>query len=442
MSNLKKIRIGAGAGFSGDRLEPAEILASQGEIDYLILECLAERTIALAQKRKLSDPNKGYDPLLERRMKKLLPIIAEKGIKVISNMGAANAPAAAAKIIEIAIRKNLKIKVAAVTGDDVLSLITGEEITLESGKPLSSFGKIVSANAYLGADSILPALNAGAEVIITGRVADPSLVVAPLMHSYGWTYSDTELIGKATVIGHLLECAGQVTGGYFADGVKKIVPNLEILGHPYADIFPDGTAVIGKVEGTGGIISLATVKEQLLYEVLNPFAYLTPDVSADFTTVSLKQIGHEKVQVTGGNGSTKPEKLKVSVGYQGGFMGEGEILYAGAFALERAKMAGEIVEKRLQEHFTEPLRIDYIGSNAAHAGLGDGNSSYEIRLRVSGLAKTAEIAAWIGEEVEALYTNGPSGGGGVRKSVTEIIGIQSILIDRESIHSSFSIFES
>ena len=345
MSNLKKIRIGAGAGFSGDRLEPAEILASQGEIDYLILECLAERTIALAQKRKLADPNKGYDPLIERRMEKLLPIISEKGIKVISNMGAANAPAAAAKIIEIATRKNLKIKVAAITGDDVLSLITGDEITLESGKPLNSFGKIVSANAYLGADSILPALNAGAEVIITGRVADPSLVVAPLMHSYDWTYADTDLIGKATVIGHLLECAGQVTGGYFADGVKKVVPNLEILGHPYADIYPDGTAVIGKVEGTGGMISLATVKEQLLYEVLNPFAYLTPDVSADFTTVSLEQIGPDKVQVRGGNGSTKPEKLKVSVGYQAGFMGEGEILYAGAFALERAKMAAKSLRK-------------------------------------------------------------------------------------------------
>lgn len=443
MKELKKIRIGAGAGFSGDRLEPAKILAQDGEIDYLVLECLAERTIALAQKRKMVDSSKGYDPLLERRMEILLPIIKEKGIKILSNMGAANPLAAAKKITEIAAKNNLTIKVAAVVGDDVLSLITGNEITLESGQPLNSFGKIISANAYLGADSILPAVASGADIIITGRVADPSLVVAPLMYEFGWSYDDVELIGKATVIGHLMECAGQVTGGYFADGVNKIVPNLEILGHPFVDVSQDGTAVIGKVENTGGIISLATVKEQLLYEVLNPFAYLTPDVSADFTTVSLKQIAPNSVQVSGGSGSSKPEKLKVSVGYHAGFMGEGEILYAGAFAMERAKMAGEIIRLRLQEQYPDKLCIDYIGNNSAHSGINQDDSiAYEIRLRVAGMADSPEIATLIGEEVEALYTNGPSGGGGVRKSINEIIGIQSILISRNSINPSFSIFES
>lgn len=443
MKEFKKIRIGAGAGFSGDRLEPAKILAKDGEIDYLVLECLAERTIALAQKRKLADASKGYDPLLERRMEILLPIIKEKGIKVLSNMGAANPLAAAKKITEIAANHNINIKVAAVVGDDVLSLITGNEITLESGKPLNSFGKIISANAYLGADSILPAIASGADIIITGRVADPSLVVAPLMYEFGWSYDETDLIGKATVIGHLMECAGQVTGGYFADGVNKVVPDLAILGHPFVDVSQDGTAVISKVENTGGIISLATVKEQLLYEVLNPFAYLTPDVSADFTTVSLKQIAPNCVQVSGGSGSSKPEKLKVSVGYQAGFMGEGEILYAGAFAMERAKMAGEIIRLRLAEVFQDALRIDYIGHNSAHAGINqDDSTAYEIRLRVAGMANSPETAAIIGEEVEALYTNGPSGGGGVRKSVNEIIGIQSILMSRNSIQHSFSIFES
>lgn len=443
MKELKKIRIGAGAGFSGDRLEPAEILARKGAINYLVLECLAERTIALAQKRKLADPSKGYDPLLERRMEILLPVIKEKGIRLITNMGAANAIAASEKIIDIAVRNNIRVKVAAVTGDDVLSRITGNEITLESGKPLSSFGKIISANAYLGADSILPALTAGADVVITGRVADPSLVVAPLMHEFGWTYEDTELIGKATVTGHLMECAGQVTGGYFADGVKKVVPGLEILGHPFADVYEDGTSVIGKVEGTGGLISLATVKEQLLYEVLNPHAYLTPDVSADFTSVSLNQISEDRVKVSGGGGSPKPDQLKVSVGYHAGFMGEGEILYAGAFAMERAEMAAGIIRSRLKGAFPDDLRIDYIGRHSGHQGISqDHPASYEVRVRISGMADSADIAALIGEETEALYTNGPSGGGGVRKSVNEIIGVQSILMDRKSIHPSFSVFES
>ncbi|GGB83536.1 acyclic terpene utilization AtuA family protein [Dyadobacter sediminis] len=436
MKQKYKVRIGCGAGFSGDRLEPAVILAEKGDLDYLVLECLAERTIALAQKRKATDPTQGYDPLLERRIESLLPLLKKNKIRLITNMGAANPVAAADKIIGIAKKMGISIKVAAVTGDDVLVHIRGDEIAMETGNPISWSGQLVSANAYLGADAILPALQTGADIIITGRVADPSLFVAPLVHAFGWSLDDADMIAKGTVIGHLMECAGQITGGYFADPITKPVENMSTLGHPFADVYPDGRAMIGKIDGTGGTITLATAKEQLLYEVTNPYQYMTPDVSADFTTVYLEQNGKDRIAVTGGGGSKKPSTLKVSIGYKAGFTGEGEITYAGANALERARLAGETIQQRLNTQFPG-LRVDYIGHTSVHPhSLANNYKPYEVRLRVTGKAATADEAAIIGQEVEALYTNGPAGGGGVRKYLNEIIGIVSILIDRNKTTSS------
>ncbi len=430
MRQKDKLRIGCGAGFSGDRLEPAVILAEKGALDYLVLECLAERTIALAQKRKATDQAQGYDPLLERRIELLLPLLKKNKIRLITNMGAANPVAAADKIIEIAKRQDLPIKVAAVTGDDVLDQISGDEIAMETGNPISMSGQVVSANVYLGADAILPALETGADIIITGRVADPSLFVAPLIYEFGWSPDDADIIAKGTAIGHLMECAGQITGGYFADPIKKPIENMSTLGHPFVDVCRDGSATISKVDGTGGSITLATAKEQLLYEVTNPHQYLTPDVSADFTTAYLKQDGKDRIKVTGGSGSKRPAALKVSIGYKAGFTGEGEITYAGANALERAQLAGEIIRQRLNSQFPA-LRIDYIGHTSVHpSSLAHNYKPYEVRLRITGKAATAGEAAIIGEEVEALYTNGPAGGGGVRKYVNEVIGIVSILMDR------------
>jgi len=436
MTPKNKIRIGCGAGFSGDRIEPAVILAEKGNLDYLVLECLAERTIGLAQKRKAIDPDQGYDPLLERRLELLLPVLKKNKVRLITNMGAANPVAAAGKIIEIAKRLNLSVTVAAVTGDDVYQLISGDEIAMETGNALKKSGQIISANAYLGADAIIPALETGAEIIITGRVADPSLFVAPLAYEFGWSLNDADIIGKGTVIGHLLECAGQICGGYFADPVNKPVEDMENLGHPFADVYPDGSAAISKVEGTGGLINLATAKEQLLYEVTNPYQYFTPDVVADFTTVYLTQLDKNCVGVKGGGGQQRPGTLKVSVGYKAGFIGEGEISYAGAHALERAQLAGETLKKRLSAHYKE-LRVDYIGYSSVHSySFSIDAKPYEVRLRVAGKALSSEEAAIIGEEVEALYTNGPAGGGGARKYINEVVGIVSTLIDRNKIQPS------
>lgn len=441
----KKIRIGCGAGFSGDRIDAAWVLAENGELDYLVLECLAERTIALAQKRKLEDATKGYDPLLERRIIALLPLLVSRKIRLITNMGAANPLAAARKIAEIAASNGFRVNVAAVTGDDLLedrsgkknfdlrkfTIFEGDQETIDNQHFPVTNDLVVSANAYLGMDGIVSSLEGGADIVVTGRVADPSLFLAPMVHEFGWDRDDFDILGKGTIVGHLLECAGQLSGGYFADPVKKPVANLERLGHPYADVFADGTAVVSKVEGTGGCINLMTVKEQLLYEVINPGEYVTPDVVADFSTVRLAQLGKDSVGISGGGGRRRPSTYKVCVGYKAFYLGEGEISYAGESAYERARMAGQILAARLSGKF-EDVRVDYIGVQSAFTKIfADKGSPYEVRLRVAGRAKSMEDAQLIGEETEALYTNGPAGGGGVRKYATEVVGIISVLSERE-----------
>ena len=435
------LRIGSGAGFAGDRLEPAVILAERGGLQYLGLECLAERTIALAQLRKLKEPAEGYDVLLARRMELLLPVIKKKRVRLITNMGAANPVAAADLIVEIAKRRKLDIKVAAVTGDDVLKLMRPTDRVLETGGPLSAYKWLVSANAYLGVDALLPALATGADIIITGRVADPSLFLAPAAYEYGWDPDDLDRMARGTVMGHLLECAGQITGGYCADPGKKDILDFAHIGFPYADVDVDGNCVIGKPDDTGGAINLITTKEQLLYEVTDPRAYVTPDITADFTTVQLKQAGVNRVAVSGATGKPRSPTLKVSIGYHAGYVGEGEISYAGANALQRAQLAGEVVQTRLKDEFKE-MRVDYIGSTSLHGKAFDESARpYEVRLRVAARAATREKAALVGEEVEALWTNGPGGGGGARKYVHEQVGVISGLIARDKIKTEVTVRE-
>ena len=344
-------------------------------------------------------------------------------------MGVANPMEGAKKIVKIASKQGISVKVAAVIGDELsdklvemsdgVSKFNNEDFAIALISHHSSlhtpYSSLISANAYMGVEGILDALQSDAQIIITGRVADPSLFLGPMIHEFGWATNDYNLLGQGTIVGHLLECAGQITGGYFADPITKPVTNLDTLGHPFVDVFADGTAIISKVAGTGGVVNLATVKEQLLYEVVNPHAYLTPDVSANFTTVQLEEMGNNQVKVWGGTGQEKPSTLKVSVGYQAGFLGEGEISYAGANALARAQLAGETLEKRLKANFPD-LRTDYVGVSAIHrTDFNRQIEPYEVRLRLAANAATAQKAAIIGEEVEALYTNGPAGGGGARK---------------------------
>ncbi|MEW9121370.1 MAG: acyclic terpene utilization AtuA family protein [Thermotaleaceae bacterium] len=442
---MKTIRIGAGAGYAGDRLEPALELMEKGNLDYIMFECLAERTIAIAQEQKLKDPNKGYNGLLEYRMDKVLPLCAEKKVKVITNMGAAN-PLAGAKVIKkIAEEKGIKgLKIAAVLGDNIFENIDRymDYNVLELETKLSTIKEqIVSANAYTGSEGIVEALENGADIIITGRVADPALALAPLMYEFGWTYEEADKIGKGIMIGHLLECAGQITGGYFADPGFKDVSGLWKLGFPIAEVNEDGDVVITKVEGSGGLVTTATCKEQLIYEIHDPSTYITPDGIADYTNITMEQVGKDRVAVKGATGRPKTDTLKVSIGYKDCFIGEGEMSYGGTGAYERAKLAGEIVKQRLEATGVkiEELRIDYIGINSLYrdkisdAMFEDKSLCKEVRLRVSGRTIDKSDAVKIGNEVEALYTNGPAGGGGATLGVKEIVSIASIFIPREDI---------
>ncbi|HLG84824.1 MAG TPA: acyclic terpene utilization AtuA family protein [Bradyrhizobium sp.] len=434
---MRTIRIGSGAGYSGDRIEPAIELAAKGDIDYLVFECLGERTVALAQQARLKNPDTGYDPLLDERMRAVLPLCAAKGIKIVTNMGAANPEAAARKTAEIARSLGLpSLKIAAIVGDDVLEACRqGDPPILEFEGSIRTLGnRIVSANAYLGAGPMVEALSAGADVVITGRASDPALFLAPMIHAFGWAMDDWTLLGKGTVAGHLLECAGQITGGYFADPGYKDVEGLARLGFPIGEVGEDGSLVVTKVAGSGGAVTARTCKEQLLYEVHDPSRYLQPDVVADFSQVEVEEIAADRVRVTGGRGTARTETLKVSVGYVDSFIGEGQISYAGPGALARGRLALEIVRERLKLTgvAASELRFDLIGVDSLHgpAVSAHANEPYEVRVRVTGRTENMREAVRIGNEVETLYTNGPAGGGGAWKSAREVVAVASVLLPR------------
>lgn len=437
---MRTIRIGCGAGYSGDRIEPAVELAERGKLDYLVFECLAERTIALAQQARARDPERGYDPLLLERMAAVLSICLQNGVRIITNMGAANPLSAAASVSALARSLGLYgITIAAVTGDDVLDVVrTGDFRILESGQPVSTLSPhLLSANAYLGAEPVVAALATGAQVIIAGRLADPSMFLAPAIREFGWAPDDWTRLGRGTAAGHLLECAGQVTGGYFADASRKAVEGLARLGFPIAEIAEDGTAVITKVKDSGGCVTVATCTEQLLYEIHDPAAYITPDVVADFSQVQLTEIDRDRVRVDGADGRARTDSLKVSLGYTDGCIGEGQISYAGTGARTRAELARAIVEERLRYCGVtcQEVRFDLIGIDALHRStLASGHADpYEVRLRVAGRTRTMSEAVRVGNEVETLYTNGPAGGAGVTKSAREVLAVASTLVPRSSV---------
>jgi hypothetical protein len=445
---MRTIRLGAGAGYSGDRIEPAYELAELGDIDYLVFECLAERTIALAQQIKRRDPHGGFDPLLEARMRAVLPVCVRKGIRIVTNMGAANPVAAAQRTAEIARELGLGgLQVAAITGDDVLErVLEGKYRFEESGEVVEDLGdRIISANAYLGVAPIRAGLATAAQVVITGRASDPALFLAPLVHEFGWAMDDWQRLGQGTVVGHLLECAGQVTGGYFADPGIKDVPGLARLGFRIGEVREDGEVIIEKVASAGGCVTAATCKEQLLYEIHDPCRYLQPDVIADFGEVAVEEIGPDRVRVFGGRGAAPTGTLKVSVGYVDGYAGEGQISYAGPGALARARLALEIVRERLALTRVRigEARFDLIGVDALHGAAASRAAAepYEVRLRVAARTDSFAEAIRIGNEVETLYTNGPAGGGGVTRSAREIVAVQSVLLPRELVRTGVELSE-
>jgi hypothetical protein len=436
------LRIGAGASYAGDRVEPATDLAARGKLDYLVYETLAERTIALANLEREKDPERGYNELLEERFTAALPHCKENGTRVVTSMGAANPAAAQKKTVELIRGMGLSpMKVAAVLGDDVLDYCRANINRLsvmETGAPLSSLqGEIVSANAYLGADNIVTALEHGADIVITGRVADCSLFLAPMIHEFGWGQTDWDRLGKGQIAADMVECGANVSGGFFADPGYKEVDSLHDLGYPILEVEANGTSTVTKLEGTGGLINRATCLEQMLYEIHDPAEYVTPDVTVDFTTVSLDEVGVNRVRISGGSGRAKPVQLKVSVGIREGWIGEAEITYAGIGCLERARLAEQVVRKRLLigNVTVQELRVDYIGVDSLHGpqSLAPQHPPYEVRLRFAARTRQKKDAIKLGNEVETLVGKGPSASSLPRKSVREVIAIYSCLIPRAAV---------
>lgn len=441
----KAFRIGTGAGFSSDRLDPAVDLARRGELDVMVLECLGERTVAFGHRDRMEDPERGYNAHLQRRMRALLPLCRAAGTTIVTNMGAANPQAAVMRTVEIARELGLKgLKVACIGGDEVSGIVPRDQPFMDEAGSLSDIAMpVVSMNAYLGIDAILPALEAGADVVIGGRLADPSLFLAPIAHHFGWDSSDTALMGAGTLVGHLMECGMQVSGGYFADPGIKDVPDLTNCGYPIAEVSAVGSAVITKLPDTGGYVTTGTVKEQLLYEVHDPAHYLTPDVTADFSRVRIAAAGRDRVGVSNAGGTARPATLKVTVGFDGGFQGEAGVSYAGPAAQERGRLAAKIVRERLSKvHGIEAdLRTDLIGVNSLFATAGvHAVDAQDVRLHVtlrSPVKEHAEIVLW---EVESLLCCGPAGGGGYRGAIVPCVMTKSVLIERERVKPTLEVF--
>jgi hypothetical protein len=440
------VRIGGGAGFSADRLDPAVDLAERGALDALVFECVGERTLAFGHRDRMKDPEAGFNPWLERRLRAVLPACVRNGTAIVTNMGVANPQAAAVRAVGVARDLGLRgLRIAAVTGDDVTHLMRDHTPLWEGGTVADTGRMLVGANAYLGADAILPALEAGADVVITGRVADPSLFVALLRHRFGWGADDWPRLGAGTLVGHLLECAGQITGGYFADPGVKDVDGLATLGFPFADVDASGGAVVSKLEGTGGCVEPRTVKEQMLYEVHDPAAYLTPDVTADFSRVSVTEEARDRVRVAGAGGTPRPDALKVTVAFDGGLLAEAGVSYAGPRAGARARVAGGVVAARMRDlhGVADALRVDVIGVDSLHgsARRREPDDAEDVRLRCALRTTDEEVARLLLWEVESLLCCGPAGGGGYRGALTPSVVTCSATLPRDAVQPHLEILE-
>jgi hypothetical protein len=447
---MDTISIGCGAGFSGDRTDVAlpvvKTLIERGGASAIIFENLAERTLATHQLTKQSNPNLGYEPLLDLEIRPILSDCLKHGITIVGNFGAANPKGAAKLILQIAKDLGLpKPRIAVVEGDD-LSGERGKKIIQEHLGTEFNSEKFVCANVYQGALEIAQAIQAGAQIVVTGRVADPSLTVGPAMAHYKWNNDQWDEIAGATMAGHLLECGAQVSGGYFADPGKKEVPDMDDVGFPIAEIFLDGSCIITKANNTGGLVSVQTVKEQLLYELHDPAAYITPDVVADITMARVDELEKNQVRLSGVKGHPQTSTLKANVFFDGGWFGEGEISYAGQNAENRARMAMDIMQKRMGS--VMPLRFDLIGLSSI---LGDdknhmlertaNTSSQDIRLRVAGQHQDSNEVDRLLRELTALWTGGPAGGGGVSVGKRRRLSTRSCLVKRDHAPASFYFFD-
>ena len=452
------VRVAGGQGFWGDWLEAPYRQVTGGPVDYLMMDYLAEVTMSILQKQKSRDPARGYATDFITQMERILPTIVQRGIKVTANAGGVN-PRACAMAVAAAARKlglNGKLTIGVVTGDDLLGrldglLARGHDLkNLDTGRPLKDVrDQVLSANAYLGAGPVVEALQRGAQVVITGRVTDTGLTLGPLMHAFGWTSDAWDQIAAGTVAGHIIECGAQCSGGNCLYDWKRI-PDMANIGYPIVEARADGSFDIVKHPRTGGRIDIASVTEQLVYEMGDPRAYITPDGVADFTTIQLNQVRKDRVKVSGVRGKPATDKLKVSVAYFYGYKAVGTLVYAWPDALAKAKAADLILRQRLDDLGLkfEAIHTEFVGADATHGPLAlkdvDVAAIPEVQLRVGVRARDEAPVDRFTREIAPLILNGPpsvTGFAGGRPKPEEIVAYWPALIDKKMVQPAVELIE-
>lgn len=438
------VRVASGQGFWGDWLEAPRRQVEGGDVDYLMLDYLAEVTMSILQKQKERDPNMGYARDFVGAIESVLPAIATRGVRVIANAGGVNPPACAAAIRDVAKKHGVSdaVRIGVVTGDDLLPrlddlLASGHALAnMDTGEPLSTVrDRVLSANAYLGSVPIIDALAKGANVVITGRSTDTALTMAPLRHEFGWAADDWDRLAAGIVAGHSIECGAQCSGGNCLYDWRTI-PDLANIGYPIVEGRADGSFTIYKHPGTGGRISVPSVTEQLVYEMGDPRSYITPDVIADFTTIRLEQAGEDRVRVFGIRGRPATDKLKVSIAYRAGFKAVGTLVYAWPDALDKARLADRVLRERLDRLGLEfdAIVTEFVGASAAHGPLaGPPGDLPEVQLRIGVRGGNRAAVERFTRELAPLVLNGPpsvTGFAGGRPKVEEIVAYWPALIDK------------
>lgn len=442
------VRIGGASGYWGDSAEAARQLVQKGGIDYLVFDYLAEVTMSILVRARAKAPDTGYArDFVDLVMKPLLPEIKRRGIKVIANAGGVNIPACAAALAKVAEEAGLDLRIATVTGDDLLERVDelrGQDVRdMTTGKPMP--GRLISANAYLGAFPIAAALDAGADIVITGRCVDSATTVGALIHEFGWQPQDYDRLAAGTLAGHILECGAQATGGNFTDW-RDVVAGWPDMGYPIAECEFSGSFVITKPEGTGGLVSRLSVSEQIVYELGDPGAYLMPDVTCDFRGASVTECGRDRVRVEGARGYPPPEKLKVSATFSDGYRASSATVVAGFDVVEKAQAYSaallERVNRLIEERGLGPLRQAAVHLIGAETLLGanarpEARASREIMVRIDVRHDRREALEVFSKEVTgvalSMTTGRASGGAGGRPKVTPVVAQFAFLVDRDKV---------
>ena len=453
MSMKEPVLIGNGQGFWGDSIDAPVKLMHDGPIHYVTLDYLAEVTMSIMQRQKQRNPSRGYATDFVHLMKETLSAIVEKDIKVIASAGGVNPEACREAVFEVARELGLTgLKIGIVEGDDILATLpelmqSGAEFNhLENGEPLSLVqDKVLSANVYISSLPIADALEQGAQVIITGRATDPGLVLAPLVHEFGWRADDWDRLAAGTIAGHILECGAQATGGNFSRWWE--VPNYAQIGYPIVEAYSDGTFIVTKHPGTGGMVTIDTVSEQIVYEMGDPKNYISPDVCVDFTTIELEEVGKDRIKVSGIKGMPSTDFYKVSLSYLNGYKASGTLTISGPQAYEKAQKCAEIVWQRLKDAgFTfDDTNSEYLGLNSCHAEINPiPEQVNEVVLRLSARDVNPDKITRFGKEIAPLITNGPpgvTGFAGGRPKPQEIVAYWPALIDKSLVETSVTVEE-